>query len=380
MPVSILKSTYKTIQEDLPKLLEKINYEPQKKKVFIKPNLVDALPPSSAVIVHPKLMEALCDFLLSRGVEEIIIGEGTGYFTKQEHFRKLIKATKYTKIEKKFNLEIENLEFADRKTVNWKYGELSLPNYVLDGEHEYINVPKMKTHCQCSVTLAMKNQKGLLLLKDKRNFHKNALHDMIFELSKTVKPDLILMDAISCLEGTGPTENTQTNVKQLNLVLAGRDLIEVDNVAARIMGYDPEEVKHIPKLDNITVIGEQLADVASPFKRPEPYIVMGPIIYHQNEKMCTQCGIAMSKTFRKILFKEELRTRFEQLTEKYPRIDFLLGAGLEEFPEGCVVPVLVGNCTMEFAKSKGIDFCKGCPPNHNDIIEFFFKLLEEEVK
>lgn len=378
MTVAILKSTYKTIKDDLPKLLELIDYKPQKKKIFIKPNIVDALPPSSAVIVHPKMIDALCEYFQSFKIEKIVIGEGTGFFTKPEHFRQVIKTTKYTRIEKKFDLEVENLQFTERVPISWKYGEIALPKYAFDDEYEYINMPKMKTHSQCSVTLSMKNQKGLISLKDKINFHKTALHDMIFELSKVVKPDLVLMDAITCIEGTGPTQNTQTRMKKMDLILAGREMLEVDNVGAQIMGFDVDEIKHIPKIDDISVVGVPLQEVIDPFDRPDPFLKIGPIIHHQNEKICTNCAIAMSRTTRKIMFNQELRLKFEELAKKYSRIDLIQGSGWEKIPDLCTVPLLVGNCTKEFAEALNLDYCKGCPPNHNDVAAHILALLELE--
>ena len=98
MVVGIVKSTSKDVKENLNKLLDLIKYKPQKKKVFIKPNIVDALSPRSAVIVDPKIVLALYEILQERGFSEIIIGEGTGFFTKPKHFEVLIKSTKYENV------------------------------------------------------------------------------------------------------------------------------------------------------------------------------------------------------------------------------------------------------------------------------------------
>ena len=222
MVVGIVKSTNKDIKENMSKLLDLLNYKPKKKKAFIKPNIVDALSPRSAVIVDPKVTKALIECLKERGIQEISIGEGTGFFTKQEHFEKVIKATKYDKIEKEFGIKILNLEHEERVKIPWKYGELNLPKIALDEEYEYINMPKMKTHTLTTVTLSLKNQKGLLNLGWKRKFHKEHLHDMILELGKVVKSDLVIMDAIIALEGSGPTENPQTSVKKMGLLLGAK--------------------------------------------------------------------------------------------------------------------------------------------------------------
>ncbi|MBD3229383.1 MAG: DUF362 domain-containing protein, partial [Candidatus Lokiarchaeota archaeon] len=147
MVVGIVKSTYKDALENIEKLMDLIEYKPKKKKIFIKPNLVDALSPRSAVIVHYKLLFALYNYFINQdGVEEVVIGDGTGFFTKPEHFEKVVKATKSYKLEKEFGIKILNLEHEDRVSVEWKYGKVNLAKIAFDEDYEYINVPKMKTH------------------------------------------------------------------------------------------------------------------------------------------------------------------------------------------------------------------------------------------
>lgn len=372
MVVGIVRSTYKDVSENLEKLMDLVKYKPEKNKIFIKPNIVDALSPRSAVIVNYKLIIALYEYLKEQGIDHIIVGEGTGFFTKPEHFAKVIKASKFYKLEKKFGIKVLNLEHEERVKLDWKYGKINLAKIAFDDDYEYINVPKMKTHVNTTVTLASKNQKGFLNLANKRKFHKKNLHDMIKELGKILKPDLVIMDAITALEGSGPTENPQTSVKKMNLLLASRgenNLIEIDNVAAEIMGFDVDKIKHIPKYEYKTV-GLTVDEVKSKFEEPKEYVKYGNVIHHQNEKACTLCQIALSQTLRKINFTEELRKKFDELREKYEWIDILQGSGWEELPEKCVKPILLGDCTKKFAKEMNIDYCKGCPPFYNDIIEF----------
>ena len=53
-------------------------------------------------------------------------------------------------------------------------------------------------------TLCLKNQKGLLKLSDKKQFHlgygeKTNLHECIRELSKIIQPELNIVDATTAL-------------------------------------------------------------------------------------------------------------------------------------------------------------------------------------
>jgi uncharacterized protein (DUF362 family) len=67
----------------------------------------------------------------------------------------------------------------------------------------------------------------------------------------------------------------------MGLVLAGEDGVSVDAVCAKLIGFDPWEVKHlklahdkgigIADLDQIEVLGESLVNVATIFERPSTF-------------------------------------------------------------------------------------------------------------
>jgi len=57
----------------------------------------------------------------------------------------------------------------------------------------YINVPVLKHHASSNLTMAMKNQMGIV--QDRGFFHRAGLHDCIAELCLFKKPDLNVLDA-----------------------------------------------------------------------------------------------------------------------------------------------------------------------------------------
>ncbi|MFX0133513.1 MAG: DUF362 domain-containing protein [Candidatus Hodarchaeota archaeon] len=383
MTVGIIRSSLKEVDTKLPELLDLIKYKPKKKKIFIKPNVVDAINAKSGVIVPSQLVDALIKYLIEKeniSIKEIVLGEGTGFFNKEEHFKRLVKESGYIKLEKKYGLEFENLENAERITKTWEYGEIELPKYI--ETHEYINIPVMKTHSQATVTLAMKNQKGLLLLKDKQKFHRtNAygnLHDSILELAKVAIPDLIITSAIYAIEGHGPTLNAQSKTKKLDLLLAGTDLIEIDNVCCSLMGFDVNKIKHIPKVEFSTV-GIPLDEVKTKFRGPDPYMKVQNVYVHPSDGVCTLCSMAISRMFRKIVFAEEIREKFEKLNKKYNRIDLIFGSEFTDLPEKAIPGQVFcfGACTVKLAKEKNIPYVKECPPHYNDMINLMLSVVEE---
>ncbi|MGQ4875126.1 MAG: DUF362 domain-containing protein [Promethearchaeia archaeon] len=374
--VGIVKTRLEECSKDkIQELLELIQYKPKKKKIFIKPNIVTNIPGESGVITHPKVVKSLCDYLLELGIEEIIIGEGSAFFFKPHHFELLINDTGYRELEKIPGITIINLEDKSikRDEFKWKYGKLKLPRFIKT--HEYINIPTMKTHYQTLVTLSCKNQKGLLKIKDKKNFHRKDLHNYILELNRIIKPDLNIMDAIYCLEGNGPALNPMTKTIEMDLLLASKDAIALDNVCCEIMGFDINEVKSIPKVD-YKILGVAIEDIKKSFKKPEKITYFDNIGEYMTESTCTSCYIANSQMNRKIQFTPELRKKLEKLKGKYERIYVIFGSNqnINDLNlKGNIKVFCFGNCSKKFAEQYNFPWLKGCPPEYHEMIDFLLK-------
>ena len=331
-------------KEAMGKIIDQLGYKPSKPQIFLKPNVVDALPPDHAVDVDPIVTAGLILALNERfDIEEFVIGENSGYFSeKPETFERLIETSGYKEmvenLKKKYNVPISliNLQYADLDEYKWKFPphKLKLPSILKT--HSYINLPKMKTHDSCMVTLGVKNQKGLLLLRDKKRFHlgfrdednvyHSSLHECIFELGNLVHPELTICDATLALEGNGPTTNPGTTwVKKLNICIGGTDMIEVDNACCQVMGIPVDLVEHLSEVNISLAPGSLPLKCEEPFKRPvkrtEPY---GNMYHHSSMWTCTGCQMTISRMNRKIAYTPELREKLKEREKKYDRIDFLL--------------------------------------------------------
>ncbi|KKM76925.1 hypothetical protein LCGC14_1375180, partial [marine sediment metagenome] len=136
------------------KLIDQLGYKPSKPRVFLKPNVVDALPLNHAVDVDPKVCGGLILALNDKfDIEKFVIGENSGYFSeKPESFERLIETSGYGEIveilKEKYNvpLSIVNLEYVDLDEYTWKFPPYKIKLPSLLKTHSYINLPKMKTH------------------------------------------------------------------------------------------------------------------------------------------------------------------------------------------------------------------------------------------
>jgi len=365
-------------------MLAQLNFKPSSRKVFIKPNMVDATSPLEAVDTDPALVGGLILALKERGVEEFIVGDGTGYFNEEKNWLRLLDESGYKMmvddLEKNHGIHVPlvNLETVHREEFPWNFGTIKLPS--LCRTHVYINFAKMKTHAHTQVTLLCKNQKGLLSLADKKAFHLakkyGNLHENIKELASAVRPELAIVDATRALEGTGPTTapDGQTKVRRLKMCLGGTSMLEVDNASCQIMGIPVESVLHLSKVPVTIAPGsEPLVPAVPPFARPKSAVMVTDNLFlHMSETCCTGCQMSRSRMFRKIAFAPQINQRFNSFRQEHGRIDFIMGAMADESVEkirshgGTLV--FFGNCTKKMAETPGIIHVPGCPPDHNDAI------------
>lgn len=103
-------------------------------------------------------------------------------------------------------------------------------------EVQLLNTPVFHTHGNAVISCASKNLFGLLP-RDRRKFH-GRLSEKLLELVDQV-PCATLVDGTVGLEGESTRRGDPV---RCDLLLAGCDCLALDIVAARIMGFAPEEI------------------------------------------------------------------------------------------------------------------------------------------
>jgi uncharacterized protein (DUF362 family) len=230
-----------------------------------------------------------------------------------------------------------------------------------------ISVPKLKTHDQTEMTCAIKKLKGLLTDKNKKAMHRQGLFEGVVDLLAAVKPSLAVVDAIVCQEGAGPVFGKPV---EMNLILAGRDLVAVDAVSARLIGYHPRETLLTVNAANrglgvmdpeqIEIVGERLENVRRRFLRSiddEPVTMEGFELIH-GEATCTGC--------RNTVMSALIDMRNADQLMYLPGVTVLTGNA----PMPVDVPdediVTVGLCMQDKQTARHV---KGCPPNNYLVVK-----------
>jgi hypothetical protein len=95
----------------------------------------------------------------------------------------------------------------------------------------------------------MKNLKGCLKFSSKKRFHKRGhLLELIARLNTHIRSDLIVIDGTYAMD-RGPVMGT---AHPMDVIIAGRDVLETEMVGAAVLGKDPANIAHIQTYGNLT--------------------------------------------------------------------------------------------------------------------------------
>lgn len=127
----------------------------------------------------------------------------------------------------------------------------------------------------------MKNLMGLIIPKPAGPIMHSRINEKLVDLASLFK-DKVKINVVDGLVGAEVDEIHGSPV-EMNLVIAGRDMVAVDSVATAVMGIDPSKVKYLrlaeerglgaANLKEIDVLGEKIEEVERKFRQPKP---LGP--------------------------------------------------------------------------------------------------------
>lgn len=138
-----------------------------------------------------------------------------------------------------------SVRFVDeRKFKDMQINGLALKSWPLYTEaieaDTIINLPIAKTHGISGLTLGMKNWMGVM--GGWRGRIHQRIDESLVDVTRVVKPTLIILDAVRILTGNGPQGGSLADVRRLDTVAAGVDPVAVDAFGATLFGMKPAEL------------------------------------------------------------------------------------------------------------------------------------------
>jgi uncharacterized protein (DUF362 family) len=292
----------KKIDKAIKKLLELLDFDKTKyKDILIKPNVLGYYKENlEAIITHPSIVRTLLKIFKNAKV-------GESSFTDTENNLRKVGYWKFKPIvleEKKLS------KIRDEKAKILKH--FYLPKIIKEADL-IINVPKLKTHTLVKITGAIKNLYGCIPGGVKQLYHRKAkgeekFSNLLVDIYQNIKPKLNIMDAVIAMEGEGPSSGKP---RKVGLLLASRNAISLDIVAAKLMGYNPKDILVIREAIkrglgsyNVEIIGDLKEIPNLKFQKPSRFkraMVKTILLGMTKEKIvvdedkCVKCGICARK-------------------------------------------------------------------------------------
>ena len=212
-------------------------------RVVIKANLVAAMKPETGATTHPVLLAALARMITALGAT-VVIGDSPGGLYNAAFVGRVYSATGLRAITGEGvslneDFSEHRASYPDGKVLR----DFTYTGY-LDDADVIINFCKVKSHGMMGLSCAAKNMFGVVPGIIKPEYHYRFpryedFADMILDLDEYFHPVLSIADGVVGMEGNGPTAGTP---KPLGFLLASTSPHCLDLLAARLLGFAPEEL------------------------------------------------------------------------------------------------------------------------------------------
>jgi uncharacterized protein (DUF362 family)/Pyruvate/2-oxoacid:ferredoxin oxidoreductase delta subunit len=220
-------------------ILSDCTFNPHGKTILIKPNLLAPHNPEEAITTNPKIIAELCK-ILKKNKCKIIIGDSSSHDT---HLA--IKKCGIEKLSK--YAQIINFDSETKIKIN-KKGKILKSFYIpkiLKQADIVISFAKLKTHGLTKMTGAVKNLYGCIPGRTKEEYHSLAnteekFCNLLLDIYEEIRPEFCIIDGIEAIEGEGPGATGKK--KKAGVLIASKNCIAADIIAARIMGFKENEV------------------------------------------------------------------------------------------------------------------------------------------
>ena len=211
-------------------------------KVVVKPNIGWDVSPERGGNTNPKLIGEIIKECYTAGAKEVLVFDNTcdswQRCYKNSGIEAAVKSAGGKIVPGNTEGYYQSISVPGGKEMKKaKVHELILESDV------FINVPILKSHGSAKVTMAMKNLMGVVW--DRREWHRNGLHQYIADFASYRKPDLNILDAYYVMKQNGPRGVSMEDVVTMKSLLISTDMVTIDAAGAKLFGVDPANVEYI---------------------------------------------------------------------------------------------------------------------------------------
>lgn len=208
-------------------------------RVLLKPNLLTGSRPTKECVTRIELVAAVVRAVRAAGGEPFL-GDSPAFGSA----RGVALANGYGPMLEALDLPVVEFHGKRYDTDSENFESLRLCKEAMEAD-VVINLPKVKSHVQLTMTLGVKNLFGCVPGKMKAWWHLEAGKDrdrfgeMLVETARSIAPNLTIIDGILAHEGQGPMNG---EVRSLHLLGASADVFALDIALLDLLQVDPSTV------------------------------------------------------------------------------------------------------------------------------------------
>jgi uncharacterized protein (DUF362 family) len=234
-------------------------------RVLLKPNLLTGSRPTKECITRKEIVYCVAQLVIEAGGKPFL-GDSPAFGSA----RGVAKANGYLPLCKELNLPIIEFHGQRYATENDNFNHLRLSKEAMNAD-VVINLPKIKSHTQLTMTMGVKNLFGCVPGKMKAWWHMEAGKDvarfgeMLVATAQAIAPNLTIIDGLIGHEGNGPSGGEP---RELGILGASADVFALDRVIIEIVNVDPDLVPTLLAQKKLGLF-PQLSDLEFPDCTPQ---------------------------------------------------------------------------------------------------------------
>ncbi|WP_448570281.1 DUF362 domain-containing protein [Trichothermofontia sp.] len=238
-------------------------------RVLLKPNLLTGSRPTAECVTRPEVVACVAALVREAGGDPFL-GDAPAFGSA----RGVAIANGYQPWLESLNLPVVEFRGHRYETVSETFNHLRLSKEAMTADR-VINLPKVKSHCQLTFTLGVKNLFGCVPGKMKAWWHLEAGKDaarfgeMLVETARAIGPDLTIADGIIAHEGNGPSGGEP---RFLGILGASANVFALDRAWVEILQVNPAQVPTVAAAQRLGLCPD-LTTVDFPHLHPSALVV-----------------------------------------------------------------------------------------------------------
>ena len=233
-------------------------------RVLLKPNLLTGSRPTKECTTRPEIVYCVAKMVQAAGGLPFL-GDSPAFGSA----RGVAEANGLLAWADRANLPIVEMHGKRYPIESDDFGNFLLSKEAMEAD-VVINLPKVKSHVQLTITLGVKNLFGCVPGKMKAWWHMEAGKDsgrfgtMLVETARAISPELTIIDGIIAHEGNGPIKGEP---RALGILGASDNVFALDRAIVEILDIAPDAVPTVAQSQRLGLC-PPLSEIEFPLSSP----------------------------------------------------------------------------------------------------------------